>query len=73
MTNDCGELLPDPIPDHPLLNGRVEIGRGENTIVLDGDVVDGQARQRRNAPPARRRPARHQAAGLSCSRHARES
>ena len=44
MTNDCGELLPDPIPDHPLLNGRVEIGRGENTIVLDGDVVDGKAR-----------------------------
>jgi hypothetical protein len=44
MTNNCGELLPDPIPDHPLLNGRVEIGRGENTIVLDGDVVDGQAR-----------------------------
>jgi hypothetical protein len=40
MTNDCGELLPDPIPDHPLLNGRVEIGRGENTIVLDGDIVE---------------------------------
>ena len=37
------ELLVDPVPDHPLLAGRVEIGRGENTIVLDGDVVDGQA------------------------------
>ena len=44
MTINCGELLPDPIPDHPLLKGRVEIGRGENTIVLDGDIVDGQAR-----------------------------
>jgi len=37
-------LLPDPIPAHPLLQGRQEIGRGENTIVLDGDVVEGQAR-----------------------------
>lgn len=44
MTTNCGELLPDPIPDHPLLKDRVEIGRGENTIVLDGNVVDGQAR-----------------------------
>ena len=44
MTTNCVELLPDPIPDHPLLNGRVESGRGENTIVLDGDVIDGQAR-----------------------------
>ena len=44
MTTNCGELLPDPIPDHPLLTGRQEIGRGENTIVVDGDVVDGQAR-----------------------------
>jgi len=39
-----GENLADPVPDHPLLKGRLEIGRGENTIVLDGDVVDGQAR-----------------------------
>lgn len=41
MTKNCGEILPDPIPDHPLLNGRQEIGRGENTIVLDGDIIDG--------------------------------
>jgi NAD(P)-dependent dehydrogenase (short-subunit alcohol dehydrogenase family) len=38
---DC---FPTPYPDHPLLNGRPEIGRGESTIVLDGDVVDGQER-----------------------------
>jgi hypothetical protein len=38
----CGDIIADPVPDHPLLNGRKEIGRGENTIVLDGDVVDGQ-------------------------------
>jgi hypothetical protein len=44
MATNCSELLPDPIPDHPLLNGRKEIGRGESTIVLDGDVVDGQER-----------------------------
>ncbi|MDQ5878650.1 MAG: hypothetical protein QG616_259 [Pseudomonadota bacterium] len=44
MANNCGEIISDPVPDHPLLNGRPEIGRGENTIVLDGDVVDGQAR-----------------------------
>lgn len=44
MVDICGEILPDPIPDHPLLNGRKEIGRGENTIVLDGDTVDGQER-----------------------------
>ena len=44
MTETCPGLIADPIPDHPLLNGRQEIGRGENTIVLDGDVVDGQAR-----------------------------
>lgn len=37
-------LLPDPMPYHPLLTGRKEIGRGENTIVVDGDVVDGQER-----------------------------
>ncbi len=44
MAPNCGELLPDQAPDHPLLNGRKEIGRGESTIVLDGDVVDGQER-----------------------------
>jgi hypothetical protein len=44
MTENCGELLPDPIPEHPLLNGRKEIGRGESTIVVDGDEIDGQAR-----------------------------
>lgn len=44
MQLDCSLLIPDPIPDHPLLKGRKEIGRGENTIVLDGDVVDGQER-----------------------------
>ena len=37
-------LIPDPIPDHPLLRGRPEIGRGESSIVVDGDVVDGQER-----------------------------
>ncbi len=44
MATNCGELISDPVPDHPLLRGRKEIGRGENTIVLDGDVVDGQER-----------------------------
>ena len=44
MAPNCGELLPDQAPDHPLLNGRKEIGRGESTIVLDGDIVDGQER-----------------------------
>ena len=44
MANDIGELISDPVPDHPLLNGRKEIVRGESTILLDGDVVDGQAR-----------------------------
>lgn len=44
MTQNCGELLPDPIPEHPLLNGRKEIGRGESTIVVDGDIVEGQER-----------------------------
>lgn len=43
MATNCGELLPDPVPAHPLLDGRKEIGRGESTIVLDGDVVDGVA------------------------------
>lgn len=37
-------LLPDPIPDHPLLTGREEIGRGESSIVLAGDTVNGQER-----------------------------
>lgn len=41
--NSC-ELIPDAVPEHPLLAGRREIGRGESTIVLEGDVVDGQAR-----------------------------
>ncbi len=33
-------LLPDAVPDHPLLDGRPEIGRGESSIVLDAG--DGQ-------------------------------
>lgn len=28
-------LLPDPVPAHPLLDGKREIGRGEYSIVLD--------------------------------------
>lgn len=28
-------LLPDPVPAHPLLEGKPEIGRGEYSIVLD--------------------------------------
>ena len=28
-------LLPDPVPTHPLLDGKQEIGRGEYSIVLD--------------------------------------
>ncbi|WP_297362923.1 hypothetical protein [Thauera sp.] len=28
-------LLPDPVPPHPLLEGKREIGRGEYSIVLD--------------------------------------
>ena len=35
-------LLPDAVPDHPLLKGRKEIGRGESTIVLEGDLIDGK-------------------------------
>ena len=27
--------LPDPVPEHPLLDGKKEIGRGEYSIVLD--------------------------------------
>ena len=30
-------ILPDPVPAHPLLDGRREIGRGEYSIVLDQD------------------------------------
>ncbi|GAB2182249.1 hypothetical protein DLREEDagrD3_24720 [Denitratisoma sp. agr-D3] len=37
-------ILGDPIPDHPLLKGRKELGRGENTIVVEGDTVRGQER-----------------------------
>ena len=37
-------LIPDPVPAHPLLDGREELGRGENTIVLAADPVDGQER-----------------------------
>jgi len=44
MTAEAGDIICDPVPDHPLLKGRREIGRGENTIVLDGDTVDGQER-----------------------------
>ncbi|MCB4359129.1 hypothetical protein KIG99_05395 [Quatrionicoccus australiensis] len=44
METNCDLIIPDPVPDHPLLNGRKEIGRGENTIVVDGDIVDGQER-----------------------------
>ena len=29
--------LPDPVPDHPLLNGRREIGRGEYSAVFEAD------------------------------------
>ena len=28
-------ILPDPVPPHPLLDGKTEIGRGEYSIVLD--------------------------------------
>lgn len=28
-------VLPDPVPVHPLLDGKEEIGRGQNSIVLD--------------------------------------
>ena len=41
---DIDGLLPDPVPDHPLLRGRQEIGRGESTIVLEADTVDGHER-----------------------------
>ncbi|GAB1368632.1 hypothetical protein MASR1M42_11820 [Azonexus hydrophilus] len=44
MADTPPPLLPDPIPDHPLLAGRKEIGRGESTIVIEADSVDGQER-----------------------------
>lgn len=28
-------LLPDPVPDHPLLAGKAELGRGEYSVVLE--------------------------------------
>jgi len=42
MAVNCSQFIADPVPDHPLLAGRLEIGRGENTIVLEGDVIDGK-------------------------------
>lgn len=30
-----GIVLPDPVPSHPLLEGKAEIGRGEYSIVFD--------------------------------------
>jgi len=30
-----GTTLPDPVPNHPLLDGKTEIGRGESSIVVD--------------------------------------
>lgn len=44
MTDNCGSIIADPVPDHPLLRGRKEIGRGESTIVVEADTVDGQER-----------------------------
>lgn len=29
-------VFPDPVPEHPLLAGRAELGRGEYSIVLEG-------------------------------------
>ncbi|PWV63132.1 hypothetical protein [Plasticicumulans acidivorans] len=42
MADDPRLILPDPVPVHPKLDGRAEIGRGEHTIVLEGDVINGQ-------------------------------
>lgn len=39
-----GAPIADPVPDHPLLRGRREVGRGEYTIVLEADTVAGQER-----------------------------
>ena len=44
MTDNCAPIITDPIPEHPLLAGRREIGRGESTIVVEADTVDGQER-----------------------------
>ncbi len=41
---NAAHLLTDAVPSHALLDGRAEIGRGESSIVLAGDVVDGQER-----------------------------
>lgn len=35
MSAPAPGLISDPVPDHPLLRGLPEIGRGESTIVLD--------------------------------------
>jgi len=44
---DCpAPIIADPIPDHPLLKGRKEIGRGESTIVVEADTVGDQERRR---------------------------
>lgn len=40
---DAG-LISDLVPDHPLLRGRREIGRGESTIVVEADTVEGEER-----------------------------
>lgn len=46
MVNEAAAagLIADPVPDHPLLKGRKELGRGEYTIVLEAEAVDGQER-----------------------------
>jgi hypothetical protein len=41
MRKTTSFLIPDCVPSHPLLEGRREIGRGEYTIVLEADTVDG--------------------------------
>ncbi|MDD2884912.1 MAG: hypothetical protein PHT48_07725 [Dechloromonas sp.] len=44
MTEALQGLITDSIPDHPLLQGRREIGRGESTIVVEADTVGGKER-----------------------------
>ncbi len=44
MAEPVEGLLPDPVPDHPLLNGRKEIGRGEHHRARSADREDGQER-----------------------------
>ncbi len=44
MAENAACIITDPVPEHPLLKGRPEIGRGESTIVLEADTVDGQER-----------------------------